>query len=142
MNTRDQYREEYLQLFDFDQQIRAVCEMKCKVTVAESITFESDGRVHPFHGLRKDPVHFFVEVEGQYCLIRADVCVMSCRGLIWAMCAMNIPDYEPTPVEVQAIEMAAFEMGCRDVDEIDFHVTTVDIVPRDEVERDKSIHLH
>ena len=89
-----------------------------------------------------DTYHFFVEVEGQYCLIRADVCVMSCLGLIWAMCAMNIPDYEPTPVEAQAIEMAAFEMGCRDMNEIDFHVTTVDIVPRDEVERDKSIHLH
>ena len=50
---------------------------------------------------------------------------------------MSVPDYEPTPVEAQALQMAAIEMGYRDIDEIDFHVATVDKVARDDVERDK-----
>ena len=145
MNTQDEYREEYQKLFSFSDQIRACCEMKTNVTIQSNIEIQPDGRTHPFYGLRRDAIKFFIQVEGQYCMITPTVCLMTCSGLIWVTLAMSVPDYEPTRVEAQAIEMAAIEMGCWDLDEIDFHHARVEIVPVDDVDPAKirkSIHLH
>jgi hypothetical protein len=129
--TKDDYRRELEGLFDFDEQIRSVCDIKTNVTIQENVVLNDDGLIHVFYGLRKDPLKFYVEETGAYCFINSDVCLMACRGLIWVTHEMYIDDYEPTPDEARAIKAAAAELGFDDMDTIDFHSAVVDVAAVD-----------
>ena len=130
---QDEYQRELEELFDFDAQLRAVCDMKTDVTIQKSVSFKDDGLIHVFHGLRKDPVRFYVEEMGAYCFINPDVCLMACRGQIWVTHEIYIEEYEPTPGEVRAMKAAAAELGFNDIDSIGFHSAAVDVVAVDKL---------
>ena len=125
---QEDYQRELEELFDFNAQLRAVCDMKTDVTIQKSVRFNDDGLIHVFHGLRKDPVRFYVEESGAYCFINPDVCLMACRGKIWITHEIYIDDYEPTPDEARAMKAAAAELGFNEIDSIDFHSAAVDVV--------------
>ena len=129
--TKDDYHRELEELFDFEAQIRSVCDIKTNVTMQENIVLHNDGLIHVFYGLRKDPIKFYVEETGAYCFINPDVCLMACRGLIWVTHEMYVDDYEPTPNEARAMKAAAAELVFDDVEKIDFHSAVVDVVAMD-----------
>lgn len=130
---QEEYSHELEKLFNFDEQLRAVCDIKTDVTIQESVVFKDDGLIHVFHGLRKDPVRFYVEEAGAYCFINPDVCLMACRGLIWVTHEIFIDDYEPTPDEARALKAAAAELGYNEIDSIEFHSAVVDVVAVDKL---------
>ena len=145
MTIKEEYGHEIGEQFDFDEQLRTVCDMKTSVTIQETATLINDGLIHVFRGLRKDPIRFYVEETGAYCFINPEVCLMACRGLIWITHEMNLDDYEPTPAEARAMKAAAAELGFSNIDEIAFHNAEICFVPTDSIsvkETNSPILLH
>jgi len=142
---QEEYCREFEELPGFDEQLRAVCDMKTNVTIQDSTLLSNDGLIHVFHGLRKDPIRFYVEETGAYCFINPEVCLMACRGLIWLTHEMHIDDYQPTPEEARALKAAAAELGFDDVGVIDVHSAAVSIFTMDSIsttETANPIRLH
>lgn len=145
MTIKEVYKQELREQFDFDKQLRTVCNMKTSVTIQETATLTDDGLIHVFRGLRRDPIRFYVEETGAYCFINPEVCLMACRGLIWVTHEMNLDDYEPTPSEARAIKAAAAELGFSSIDEIAFHCAEISFVRSDSIsvkETNSPILLH
>ena len=142
---QEEYCREFEELPGFDEQLRAVCDMKTNVTIQDSTLLSNDGLIHVFHGLRKDPIRFYVEETGAYCFINPEVCLMACRGLIWVTHEMNLDDYEPTQTEARAMKAAAAELGFSSINEIAFHSAEISFVPADSIsvkEINNPIRLH
>jgi hypothetical protein len=145
MTIKEEYSHEIGEQFDFDEQLRTVCDMKTSVTIQETAALIDDGLIHVFRGLRRDPIRFYVEETGAYCFINPEVCLMACRGLIWITHEMNLDDYEPTPAEARAMKAAAAELGFSNIDEIAFHSAEICFVPTDSIsvkETNSPILLH
>jgi hypothetical protein len=145
MAKKEEYRSEIEEQFDFDEQLRTVCDMKTGVTIQENDALIDDGLIHVFRGLRRDPIRFYVEETGAYCFINPKVCLMACRGLIWVTHEMNLDDYEPTPAETRVMKAAAAELGFSSIDEIAFHCAEISFVPADSIsvnETNSPILLH
>ena len=145
MTKKEEYSREFEERFDFDEQLRAVCDMKTSVTIQENVVFNNDGLIHVFRGLRKDPIRFYAEEAGAYCFISPEVCLMACRGLIWITHETSVDDYEPTPAEARAMKAAAAELGFSSIDAVAFHCAEISIVPADSIlakETNNPIRLH
>jgi hypothetical protein len=145
MTIKEEYSHEIGEQFDFDEQLRTVCDMKTSVTIQETAALIDDGLIHVFRGLRRDPIRFYVEETGAYCFINPEVCLMACRGLIWITHEMNLDDYEPTPAEARAMKAAAAKLGFSNIDEIAFHSAEISFAPTDSIsvkETNSPILLH
>jgi len=145
MTIREEHRHEIKEQFDFDEQLRTVCDIKTSVTIQETAALVDDGQIHVFRGLRRDPIRFYVEETGAYCFINPEVCLMACRGFIWITHEMNLDDYEPTQTEARAMKAAAAELGFSSINEIAFHSAEISFVPADSIsvkEINNPIRLH
>jgi len=122
--SKEDYKREYLELFDFSEQIRSICNLKTGIDIDPDVAFKNDREVHIVAALQD-----LATVSVAYCLIGDDVAVMAAQGEIWVVYNMNLGQYEPTPAEVQMLITAGEAMGFDlDAESINIVLAEVDVV--------------
>lgn len=124
--SKENFKREYLELFDFSEQIKSICNLKTGIEIDASVEFKNDREVHALTAMLG-----FDAVSVAYCLISDDVAVVAAQGEIWMVHEQSLTDWEPTPEQGQRINDAATIMGFEEMHSLDFHRTDVEIVPVD-----------
>lgn len=124
--SKETYKREYPELFDFNEQIKSICTLKAEIAIDPGVVFKNDRDVHIISALQG-----FATVSVAYCLVSNDVAVVAAQGEIWMVHEQSVMDWEPTPELEQRINTAATVMGFEEMVSLDFHCTDVEIISAD-----------